>query len=109
MKMEETRLYDIDSTELYELIDHTRVELKKNNLEYKKIADKLHKIMDKYTNLQLLLEDEKVVELNIEECKQLQEIITLEMQLRNYEERQIFFLGARENYFYLQNLGLLKK
>jgi hypothetical protein len=39
----------------------------------------------------------------------LQEIITLEMQLRNYEERQIFFLGARENYFYLQNLGLLKK
>jgi hypothetical protein len=107
--MEEIRLYDIDSTELYELIDHTRVELKKNNLEYKKMSDKLHKIMDKYTNLQLLLEDEKVVELNTEECKQLQEIITLEMQLRNYEERQIFFLGARENYFYLQNLGLLKK
>lgn len=27
--MEETRLYDMDSVELYELIDQTRVELKR--------------------------------------------------------------------------------
>ena len=67
--MEETRLYDMDSVELYELIDQTRVELKKNNIEYKKLSDKLHKIMDKYTNLQLFLEDEKLVEFNTEECK----------------------------------------
>ncbi len=37
--MEETRLYDMDSVELYELIDQTRVELKKNNIEYKKLSD----------------------------------------------------------------------
>ena len=107
--MEETRLYDMDSVELYELIDQTRVELKKNNIEYKKLSEKLHKIMDKYTNLQLFLEDEKLVELNTEECRQLQEVVSIEMQLRNFEERQIFFLGARENYFYLQNLGLIKR
>lgn len=107
--MEETRLYDMDSVELYELTDQTRVELKKNNIEYKKLSDKLHKIIDKYINLQLLLEDEKLVELNTEECKQLQEVVSIEMQLRNFEERQIFFLGARENYFYLQNLGLIKR
>ena len=107
--MEETRLYDMDSVELYELIDQARVELKKNNIEYKKLSDKLHKIMDKYTNLQLLLEDEKIVELNTEECKQLQKVVSLDMQLRNFEERQIFFLGARENYFYLQNLRLIKR
>ena len=106
--MEETRLYDMDSVELYELIDQARVELKKNNIEYKKLSDKLHKIMDKYTNLQLLLEDEKIVELNTKECKKLQEVVSLEMQLRAYEERQIFFLGARENYFYMQNLRLIK-
>lgn len=107
--MEETRLYDMDSGELYELIAQARVELKKNNIEYKKLSDKLHKIMDKYTNLQLLLEDEKIVELNTEECKQLQKVVSLDMQLRNFEERQIFFLGARENYFYLQNLRLIKR
>ena len=107
--MEETRLYDMDSVELYELIAQARVELKKNNIEYKKLSDKLNKIMDKYTNLQLLLEDEKIVELNTEECKQLQKVVLLDMQLRNFEERQIFFLGARENYFYLQNLRLIKR
>lgn len=107
--MKETRLYDMDSVELYELIDQARVELKKNNIEYKNLSDKLHKIIDKYTNLQLLLEDEKIVELNTEECKQLQKVVSLDMQLRNFEERQIFFLGARENYFYLQNLRLIKR
>lgn len=107
--MEDFKLYDMDSSEFYELIDSTRVELKKHNDEYRKMSDKLHKIMDKYTNLQLLLEDEKIVELNSEESKQLQEIVALEMQLRNFEERQIFFLGARENYFYLKNLGLIKR
>ena len=107
--MKDFKLYDMDSNEFYKLIDSTRVELKKHNDGYRKISGKLHKIMDKYTNLQLLLEDEKLVELNTEECKQLQEVVSIEMQLRNFEERQIFFLGARENYFYLQNLGLIKR
>ena len=106
--MKDFKLYDMDSNEFYKLIDSTRVELKKNNDGYRKISDKLHKIMDKYTNLQLLLEDEKIVELNTEECKKLQEIVSLGMQLRVYEEQQIFFLGARENYFYIQNLGIIK-
>ena len=106
--MKDFKLYDMDSNEFYKLIDSTRVELKKHNDGYRKISGKLHKIMDKYTNLQLLLEDEKLVELNTEECKQLQEVVSIEMQLRNFEERQIFFLGARENYFYMQNLGLIK-
>ncbi len=106
--MEDFKLYDMDSSEFYELIDSTRVELKKHNDEYRKMSDKLHKIMDKYTNLQLLLEDEKIVELNTEECKKLQEVVSLEMQLRAYEERQIFFLGAIENYFYMQNLKLIR-
>ena len=107
--MEEIRLYDIDSCELYELIDYTRIELKKSNIEYKKLLDKVSQIKQKYKNLRLLLEDEIITELSNEECIKLQEIISLEMQIKNYEERQIFFLGARENYFYLQNLGLLKK
>ena len=106
--MKDFKLYDMDSNEFYKLIDSTRVELKKHNDGYRKISGKLHKIMDKYTNLQLLLEDEKIVELNTEECKKLQEIVSLGMQLRAYEEQQIFFLGARENYFYMQNLGLIK-
>lgn len=106
--MEEIRLYDMDSTELYELIDYSRIELKKSNIEYQKLLNKVTKIKQQYNNLRLLLEDEKIIKLNEEECKMLQEIISLEMQIKTFEERKIFFLGARENYFYLQNLGLIK-
>ena len=106
--MEEIRLYDIDSAELYELIDYSRIELKKSNIEYQKLLNKITKIKQQYNNLRLLLEDEKIIKLNEEECKMLQEIISLEMQIKTFEERKIFFLGARENYFYLQNLGLIK-
>lgn len=37
--MEDFKLYDMDSSEFYELIDSTRVELKKHNEDEKKIFD----------------------------------------------------------------------
>lgn len=39
MKMEDFKLYYMDSSEFYELIDSTRVELKKHNEDEKKIFD----------------------------------------------------------------------
>lgn len=74
--MEEIRLYDIDSIEFSELIDTTRVELKRNNLEYQKFKNQVNKIMEKYPNLQLLFEYDKVMNLNEEECKMLQKLIS---------------------------------
>ena len=88
--MEEIRLYDMDSIEFRELIDAARVELKNNNSEY------------------LLFEDDKVMNLNEEECKMLQKLVSLYLQMSDYEDRKIFFLGARENYFYFKKLGIIK-
>lgn len=107
--MEDIKLYDIDSTEFNELIDTARVELKNNNSEYKKLRNKVNEIMDNFPNLQLLLEDNKVMKLNEEECKKLQELVSLYLQMSQYEDRKIFFLGARENYFYFKNLGIIKE
>jgi len=107
--MEDIKLYDIDSTEFNELIDTARVELKNNNSEYKKLRNKVNEIMDNFPNLQLLLEDNKVMKLNEEECKKLQELVSLYLQMSQYEDRKIFFLGSRENYFYFKNLGIIKE
>lgn len=52
--MEEIRLYDINSIEFSKLIDTARVELKRNNSEYKELQNKVNKIMESYPNLQLL-------------------------------------------------------
>lgn len=106
--MEEIRLYDMDSIEFSELIDTARVELK-SNFEYKELQNKVNEIMEKYPNLQLLFEDDKVMNLNENECKMLQKLVSLYLQMSDYEERKIFFLGARENYFYFKNLGLIKE
>lgn len=106
--MEEIRLYDINSIEFSELIDSARVELKRNNSEYKELQNKVNKIMESYPNLQLLFEDDRVMSLNEEECKMLQKLVSLHLQISEYEDRKIFFLGARENYFYFKNLGIIK-
>ena len=64
--------------------------------------------MNNYPNLQLILEDEETLELNKEECKMLQKLVSIHLQISEYEDRKIFFLGARENYFYFKNLGIIK-
>lgn len=107
--MEEIRLYDINSIEFSELIDTARVELKRNNSEYKELQNKVNKIMESYPNLQLLFEDDRVMSLSEEECKMLQKLVSLHLQISEYEDRKIFFLGARENYFYFKNLGIIKE
>ena len=106
--MEEIRLYDMNSIEFSELIDTARVELKSNS-EYKELQNKVSKIMEEYPNLQLIFEDDKVMNLNENECKMLQKLVSLYLQMSDYEDRKIFFLGARENYFYFKNLGLIKE
>ena len=106
--MEEIKLYDMNSIEFSELIDTARVELK-NNSEYKELQNKVSEIMEMYPNLQSLFEDDKVMNLNEKECKMLQQLVSLYLQISEYEDRKIFFLGARENYFYFKNLGLIKE
>lgn len=106
--MEEIRLYGMNSIEFSELIDAARVELKINP-EYKELQNKVSEIMEEYPNLQLLFEDDKVLNLNENECKMLQKLVSLYLQMSDYEDRKIFFLGARENYFYFKNLGLIKE
>ena len=106
--MEDLKLYDINSTELSELIDSKRIELKHKNLEYKKLTDKVSEIIENYPNVLALIEDNEVDSLNEEECQILQKLIRLNMKMTTYEDREIFFLGARENYFYFKNLDLIR-
>ena len=106
--MEDLKLYDIDSGELNELIDSRRIELRNKNEDYKKLRKQVCEIKEKYPNILSLLEDNEVENLNNEECKNLQKLLSLYSRMMDYEDREIFFLGARENYFYFKNLGILK-
>ena len=106
--MEDIKLYDIDSGELCELIDSKRIELRHKNEEYKKLRNQVCEIKEKYPNILALIEDNEVESWDNEECKKLQKLLSLYSRMMDYEDREIFFLGARENYFYFKNLGILK-
>ena len=107
--MEICKLYDIDSGELDELIDSSRINLKTKNERYKNLRDKMCEIKENYPNILALFENDEVKTLNEEECKNLQKIIALYMQMSTYEDREIFFLGAQQNYYYFKNLDLIKE
>ena len=105
--MEDMKLYDIDSGELSELIDSRRIALRTKNDEYEKLRKQVCEIKDNYPNILALLEDNEVECLNTEECKYLQKLLSLYSKMTDFEDREIFFLGARENYFYFKNLKLI--
>ena len=107
--MEEKRLYDVDSIEFNELLDTARIELKNDDLEYQDLENQVNEIMDKYPKIHSLFENDEVTNLNEEECKMLQNLISLYLKISSFEERKIFFLGARENYFYFKNMNLIKE
>ena len=65
-------------------------------------------IKENYPNILALFENDEVKTLNEEECKNLQKIIALYMQMSTYEDREIFFLGSQQNYYYFKNLDLIK-
>lgn len=107
--MEEKRLYDVDSIEFNELLDTAKIELKNDDLEYQDLENQVNEIMDKYPRIHSLFENDEVTNLNEEECKMLQNLISLYLKMSSFEERKIFFLGARENYFYFKNMNLIKE
>lgn len=107
--MNEKGLYALELCDFNELISKAKVSLKNKNVEYKKLLDEVKNIMESYPNLQLILEDDKEINLTKFEFKMLQKLFNLQLDIRQIEEQEIFFLGGREAYFYFKNIDILKE
>ena len=103
--MEEVRLYEMYLTEA---IEERKTNLLNRNIEYKKLRKKLDDIFNEYPNLQYILEENERLILNETECKMLQKLITIHMDIRDFEEKEIFLLGGKEMFLYLKDVGLIK-
>lgn len=106
--MEDSWINNIELDEIYNLIEDIKEELKNNNLKYKKLKENFYKILDEFPNLQLIFEEEMELNLTKTECKMLQKLISIYMQISNIEEKEIFILGGKEMYSYLKELDLIK-
>ncbi len=94
--------------DFYESIEDLRQYLNKNNKKYKDIKDKIHKIMDRNLNIQKLL-DEVISEdgLTSGECKDLSQIIVLYYNLQDILEKEIYFKGCMDAYYYFKRIGII--
>ncbi len=96
------------SEDFYESIEDIRKYLNKHNKNHKNIKDKIHKIMDRNLNIQKLL-DETYLEdgLSAGECKDLSQVIVLYNNLQNILEKEIYFKGSMDSYYYFKKIGVI--
>lgn len=94
--------------DFYESIEDIRQYLNQNNKKYKDIKDKLHQIMDRNLNIQKLL-DETYLEdgLSAGECKDLSQVIVLYSSLQDILEKEIYFKGSMDAYYYFKKIGVI--
>lgn len=107
--MNEFELFNVENVDFREMINKAKVALRNKNLEYKNLQNEVAKILNSHPNLQLICEDDKDISLNKNDSKMLQKLFNLNLEIKNFEEREIFFLGNREAYFYFKNIGILKE
>ena len=104
--MDEIRLYEMY---LNDAIEERKIDLINSNNNYKKLKKEFDNIMNKYPNLQLILEEDREMILNRIECKMLQKLVAIYMDICDLEEKEIFLLGGKEMYFYLKDTGVIKE
>lgn len=104
--MDEVRLYEMY---LNEAIEERKSGLINKNEEYQKLREKFNDIMNKYPKLQLILEENRQMILDETECKMLQKLVSIYMDICDLEEKEIFLLGSKEMFFYLKDAGVIKE
>lgn len=107
--MNEYKLFDKEIIDINELINNAKVDLRNKNSEYKNLLYEVAKIKERHPNLQLIFEENEDVILTKNDCKMLQKLFNLELDIRNFEDKELFFLGGKEAYFYFKNIGILKE
>ena len=83
--MDQKGIYDIELCDFNEMISDTKVALRNKNTTYKKLLNKVENIMDNYPNLQMIMEDDKDIYLTKNDCKMLQKLFNLQIEIQALE------------------------
>lgn len=90
------------------LEDFKRI-LRKKNQKYIKLQEKYHKILDENENLVWILEGQtENRNLSNKECIALAKLVQIYYNMQSIEEKEIFFLGGKEVYYFFKKIGILR-
>ena len=108
--MDETKTFYIEYEDMFEeYLENIKLNLRKTNEKYKELQKEYHKILDENENLTWILEgniqDRK---LSRDECFALSKLVQINYDMKEIEEKEIFFLGCKELYFFLKKIEILK-
>ncbi|MBO5143442.1 MAG: hypothetical protein J6C46_10740 [Clostridia bacterium] len=92
-----------------EYLDEVKILLRKKNQKYIKLREKFHKILDENENLVWVLEGQtEGRNLSNKECATLAKLVQIYYDMQSIEEKEIFFLGGKEAYFFFKKIGILR-
>ena len=92
-----------------EYLDNVRRNLRNNNEEYIELQKEYHKILDENENLVWILEGQtENRNLSNKECIALAKLVQIYYNMQSIEEKEIFFLGGKEVYYFFKKIGILR-
>ena len=92
-----------------EYLEDIKRNLRNNNEEYIKLHKEYQNILDTNENIVWILEgDIKDRNLSNEECFALSKLVQIYYDMQLIEEKEIFFLGSKEAYFFFKKIDILR-
>lgn len=89
-------------------LQNARRNLKNSSEKYIKLKREYNEILEKNENLNWILEGKADGRtLSNQECLSLSKLAKIYFDIQTMEEKELFFLGAKENYSYLKNIRVL--
>lgn len=101
-------IYEIECSEIQELVDSAKQGLIKNDYDYRRLNKQVEKIKEDYPKVKAFIEEEILDDLAKKECEMLNKIMTLKEQMNMLEEYNIFLKGSRQAYEYFKKIDILR-
>ena len=92
-----------------EYLEDVKRILRRKNQKYIKLQEKYHKILDENENPVWILEGQtENRNLSNKECIALAKLVQIYYNMQSIEEKEIFFLGGKEVYYFFKKIGILR-
>lgn len=99
---------EIYNAAMSEIINERYLKLKKDNEEYKELRQELLELYEKNPTVEGVISGDSFSALSRNESEKVRDVILIKDDMNKIEEVEIFMLGAKEMYFILKKLDLLK-